>query len=56
MSENDIEAARRAAHDAPLNTVHTDHKGRRSLGTHSSAWWKASRRYFELLEGCVDVG
>ena len=46
----DIDELRRAAHEAPLNTVHQDHKGNRSLGTHSMAWAKASREYFAALD------
>jgi len=45
--EAEVARLRKEAHDAPLNIVHQDHKGRRSLGSHSMAWASASRRYFE---------
>ena len=42
-----IDELREAMHNAPMNKVYTDHKGNRSLGTHSNAWAKASREYCE---------
>jgi hypothetical protein len=44
---SEVERLRKEAHDAPLNIVHQDHKGNRSLGSHSMAWAHSSRRYFE---------
>lgn len=34
--------------EAPLNPVFTDHKGRKSLGNHSSAWARKSREWSDL--------
>lgn len=42
---DDLAGLRKAAHDAPLNKVFTDHKGRRHLGTHSMAWARAGREW-----------
>lgn len=44
-----IEELRRAAHEAPMNKVFTDHKGRRHLGTHSMAWASAAREYAKAV-------
>lgn len=49
-SELQLERLRRAAHEAPMNRIAQDHKGRRSLATHSMAWAAASRAYFAALE------
>ena len=46
----ELENLRKLAHEAPMNTVHTSHKGNRSLGSHSMAWAQASRDYFKALE------
>lgn len=47
--EDRIAAARERAHTASMNQVGEDHRGRRSLLTHSMAWANASREYAELL-------
>ena len=41
MNKQDIEALRKAAHEAPMNKIHMDHKGRKSLATHDQSWAKA---------------
>lgn len=48
-----VEVLRKAAHDAPLNRVGMDHKGRRFLATHSMAWAKASRDYFAAIDAAL---
>lgn len=48
-----LESLRKAAHDAPLNRVGMDHKGRRFLSTHSTAWAKASREYFAAIDAAL---
>lgn len=45
--EAECERLRAAAHDAPMNKVFKDHKGRMSLGSHSMAWADASRAWME---------
>ncbi len=66
MSERDddwraVEALRKAAHEAPMNPVFQDHKGRRSLGEHSMAWasasrtWMAAKDAFEKKWGVTDA-
>jgi hypothetical protein len=45
-----IADAAKAMREAPLNKVFTDHHGNKSLGTHSTAWAKASREWMELRE------
>jgi hypothetical protein len=50
VNKQDIEALRKAAHEAPMNKIHMDHKGRKSLATHDQSWAKASRAYFEALD------
>lgn len=42
---SDAESLRKAAHEAPMNKVFTDHKGRKFLATHSMAWASASRAW-----------
>lgn len=44
------EIARREAHEAPMNKVYQDHTGHRFLGTHSTAWASAGRRYMAAKE------
>lgn len=51
----ELERLREAAHEAPLNKIFTDHKGNRSLGTHSMAWARASREYGEALRASYPV-
>lgn len=46
----DVAYWREMAHGAPLNKVFTDHKGRKSLGSHSTAWAEASRGYGKALD------
>lgn len=44
-----IEDIRRAAHEAPMAQVYKDHKGRKFIGVHTDAWWKASRAYADVM-------
>ncbi len=46
----EIKRLRKLAHEAPMNKVHTDHKGNKSLGTHSMAWARASREWSEAVQ------
>ncbi|MDI6029536.1 hypothetical protein QBK99_25680 [Corticibacterium sp. UT-5YL-CI-8] len=43
-----LEAAREAARTAPLAKIYEDHKGRKFIGVHSDAWWKASEELMRL--------
>lgn len=45
-----VEAAAKAMREAPFNKVFTDHRGNKSLGTHSNAWAKSSREWMALRE------
>lgn len=44
------EELRTLAHEAPLAKVYEDHKGRRFIGVHTDAWWKASREYMKAMK------
>ena len=44
-----------AAHGAPLNVVHTDHRGNKSLGSHSDAWARHGRAYGDALIAAADA-
>lgn len=46
MSEQ-VEALAKKMRGAPLNKIFTDHKGRKSLGSHSTAWARFSKEWAE---------
>ena len=48
MSEK-LEALRKLAHEAPMNTLRTDHDGHKWIGTYSVVWADRSREYAAAL-------
>lgn len=53
VDKQEIERLREAAHNAPLAKIYEDHRGRKSIGIHTDAWWKASREYATALAAQV---
>lgn len=53
LSEAQAAELLKAAHDAPMNKVGMDHKGRRFLATHSMAWAKAGREWCEARRAAL---
>jgi len=40
---------RKQAHDAPMNRVHMDHTGRKTLGTHSTAYSRQAEAWIAKM-------